>query len=218
MKKILIKIGFIVLGILLILGLNQMHNFLIINKVHHALETFQNEENRYCSVLVMKENTNRKEELFIKNEIVKYCEEKESFNYLQWRNYSTKQQYDIDVQNKTYNKIDLLGDVPVYLLKTPSAIVKIYQNGKFNLSGLFDVRYVIPVKYNEKSCYKIVTKNEVIIIDKNTYLPIYSSIKFMDKNETKNQIEYNYAYEVGKVKDEDVELPDLTGYTMLEEN
>ncbi len=98
----------------------------------------------------------------------------------------------------------------------PDLILLVYQDNQFNIKEFLKVKYILPVDYHNQKCYKIATNTQTLIISRDTYLPIYYSIDMMnsEKNE-KVLTEITYEFKVGEVTDEDIALPDLTGYTKI---
>lgn len=81
------------------------------------------------------------------------------------------------------------------------------------ISKIFEIRSIIPIKYNEQFCYKISTKTEVIIIDAKTYLPVYSNVKTVNSDlQIDNKTGNFYEFKIGEVKEEDMVMPDITGF------
>lgn len=215
MKKLFLKIILIILGLFI---LSKTYHFVMMNKVYDAIEEFRNEENRYYSVTVLvSEEISRKEEIFVKQKIVKYTKWKENTGlYCEWKNCNSNESYSFNVDSKNLYEYNSPIENEKFLDNIPNFILSIYKNNKFNINKIFDVRYIIPTKYDGKSCYKISTKTEEIIIDKDTYLPLYSSIKTINLNEN-NKTENIYEFKVGEVTDEDVALPDFSDYTLNNE-
>lgn len=98
----------------------------------------------------------------------------------------------------------------------PMVISQIYLNDKLNFDELFSIHYIIPIKYNNQSCYKIASKNEIVIVDKETYLPMYYFLKVYNSNGVEETVEYTYEFDVGSVTEEQVLMPDLNEYQIIE--
>lgn len=191
----------------------------IIDDVYNAIDEFRRENNRYYSISQMiSEGTVRKEEMFVKQEIIKYVKENEIAGVLcEWKNLETNEQYLFNSNNEILDSKELSIWNEGFIKNLPNFISALGKDDKFNIASVMRVRYIIPTKYNNKPCYKVVTKAETIIIDKDTYLPVYSVIRTHNSGEKeKIKIEKTYEFEVGNVTDEDVLLPDLTNYTVVE--
>ena len=52
----------------------------------------------------------------------------------------------------------------------------------------------------------------MVIIDKSTYLPVYSTLKIANSKSKDNKIEYKYKFGVGTVTDEDIAVPNTSDY------
>ena len=84
---------------------------------------------------------------------------------------------------------------------------------EIDISKIFEIRYIIPIKYNEQLCYKISTKTEIVIINAKTYLPLYSIAKSVNSDFDINDKMGNfYEFKIGEVKEEDMVMPDITGF------
>lgn len=215
MKKLIVKIGVIICIIFII---HKVYHFLILNKIHSALESFKAEENSYCSVKILKNNYELlNAEIFKKSDEVKYVKNKDNIGiYYEFKNFNTGKQIIIDVKEKTFVNEDVIYKDNGFLVNLPRLMLYTYLNGKMNLGRIFDIYYIISTKYNENVCYKIITKTEEILVDKQTLLPVYNSLK-MIKSENNEKYEYENIYEfsIDNVTDEDMQLPDLKDYTNL---
>lgn len=216
MKKELIrKVLKIMIVILILFVLVKLYHFMIVKHLFDAITEFKNEENRaYFVNTVMSENMVLEEKVFLKQETIKYISKESNVDLIyEWREFRNNEEYFFDVNSKkiytkdTYLTKNFLPDIPECIG---------YSYGEeFKPSAILAVHHIIPTRYNDKFCYKIITKNEVIIIDKDTYLPVYSSMKTV-KTDSKNKIEKTYEFKVGEVTDEEVALPDLSEYTIVE--
>lgn len=93
-----------------------------------------------------------------------------------------------------------------FITSIPSLVSEIYSSNKINIVRFLEIHYIIPVKYEGKSCYKIVTKSETIIIDKNTYLPIYVCENWVNSEDDNScKMEYFYEFEINTVTEEDMQ-------------
>lgn len=209
----------IIVVVLLILLFTKVYHLVVVNHVFDAIEKFKNEENRAYSVeTIMNGNVVFKEEKLLKQEIMKYIKKTNDIVInCKWKNFVENEEYFIDIIHKEVTLYNVMNEDKNGLFNLSSFIEYSSNNGRFNLSKIFDIYYIIPIKYKNKPCYKIVTKNEVTIIDKDTYLPFYSSVKRSKLNEeSKGTIEKIYEFKVGEVTDEDIALPDLSEYTVIE--
>lgn len=219
-NKIVFRVFTVVLVILILFVLSKVYHFVIMNHLFEAIVKFRSEENRaYLVDVRMSEDIVLQEETLLKQEIVKYVNKKDGrdLNY-RWKNFDTNENYFININSKSVYANDEIIQSKNILPNLPNLIGYISEEDGVNLLKVFEICYIIPTKYENKNCYKIVTKNEVIVIDKKTYLPVYSALKILDYNEeNNNQVEKTYEFKVGEVTDEDVMLPDLTNYTTVEQ-
>lgn len=209
----------VVLVILILFMLSKVYQVVIVSRVFEAVEEFRNEENRgYWVEIKMNKDMILEEQILLKQKIMKYINKKNSLDVnCVWKSFESKEEYFFDIKKEEVYINDLIMESKDILFNLPSLMGYTFGNGKFDISKIFEVLYILPVKYEDKFCYKIITKNEVIIVEKDTYLPIYSSIKRMKSNEeSKSVIERRYEFKVGEVTNEDVTLPNLSEYTFVE--
>lgn len=218
-SKRVMKVLIVILAILLIFVLSRLYHFVIMSRVFDAIVAFKNEENRryFVSTII---NTNRilEKEVLVNQKIIKNLSNRNGINLnYEWRNLESNESYSFNVNSKEIYKNDVIIQNRAVLPNLPDFIGYAFKNNKVNLDKILDIYYIIPTKYEEKSCYKIGLKHEIIIIDKATYLPIYSSITRINSNDgNKEKIENIYEFKVGEVTDEDVALPDLSDYIIVE--
>lgn len=211
-KKVLIIL--IIAVIIFVIG--KIYCLAIINNMFSAIQKFWKKENRYYSVSqTIDESTIRKEEIFIKQPIVKYIKQNEVNGCVyEWKNLETNEQYLYNSNNEILENKELSIQDETFIKNLPNFISVLCENNKLNFDSVLRVNYIIPIKYNNKPCYKVVTKAETIIIDKSTYLPIYSAMKMHNSDgKISHEIEKMYEFEVGNITEDDVLLPDLTHYT-----
>lgn len=215
MKKIVVGI---ILIVLILFVISRIYHFIVISRLHNAIDNFKNEENRYYCVIFENENI-IKEEILLKNNILKCNEHKDDANiYCEWKDFNNNQDYSIDLVNKKFTENDFLRDKKSFLKNLPKFILEIYPNDKFNLSEFLKISYIIPTEYNNQKCYKIIIDEKICMVNRETYLPIYYSSKRINSNQDANDsIENVYEFKVGEVTDEDIMLPDLTDYTKIQE-
>lgn len=215
-NKLVKRILMIGLVILLLFILSKVYQFVMMSKLFNAIENFRKEENRSYSVKTMlDEDVVFEETTLLKKDIMKYVSKENGLdlNY-RWRNFQNNEKYSFNIKNKEVYKNDMMLENKRLLYNLPSLIDYTFRE---NVSKIFDIRHIILTKYNNKICYKIATKNEIIIIDKDTYLPVYSSVrKITSEDQKRTKIENTYEFKVGEVTDEEVALPDLSEYTIVE--
>ena len=211
MKK---KIIFCILIIVCLFFILKIREILIINKVCESIKRFNNENNRkleVCSIVnqgvcvkksnLIKDNT----ECFIINT-------KNTGEFIVREDYSNNETitYNTTKKIKYKNDNDIDIDIEKSLIGIPKSIIDLIEQK--NVIKIFKIHYIIPITYEDKKCYKIATNSEIVIIDKNTYLPVYSTSKIANSKSKDNKVEYKYKFEVGTVTDEEVALPDFSDY------
>lgn len=215
-NKLVKRILMIGLVILLLFILSKVYQFVMMSKLFNAIENFRKEENRSYSVkTMMDEDVVFEVETFLKQDRMKSINRiNNSELNCQWIDFQNLRVYSFSMENKKVYKNDIMLENRDILSNLPDFIENTSER---KISKIFKIRYITLIKYNNKICYKIVTKNEIIIIDKDTYLPVYSSIQKVSSNDNyKVKTEYTYEFKVGEVTDEEVALPDLSEYTIVE--
>lgn len=196
----------------------KIYHFIVIRNVYEAIENFRSESNRYY-LATIKDRSLIKEEIIMKNDVVKWSEQKDGITkYCQWKNFTTNQKYSILLEDKTFKKNEKLIMENSILKNLPQMIFLIYSENGINIKELFKIKYILKSCYNGRDCYKIVANTKVLILDKDTYLPIHYSVESRKSDDNDKIItEITYQFKVGEVTDEDIALPDLTGYTEIME-
>ena len=222
MKK---KVRMIVLGIVVLLVVAifigmKIYHFIVIRNIYEAIENFRSESNRYYLTTITSYNEMKKtEEILLKDNIAKWNEQIDNIDeYCKWRDSELNKEYLIYLQSQKFKLNNLLTTQIDFLKNLPDIVLEIYQNDKLNIKLLLRIKYILPINYNNQKCYKIITNTQTLIVSKDTYLPIYFSTQFRDSETKHNNItEITYQFKVGEVTDEDIALPDLTGYTEIME-
>lgn len=217
MKK---KVGIIIFVVIVLIIMavfigKRIYYFTVIRNVYEAIENFRNEDNRYYAVTITNNNMTKVEEILVKDNRVKWNEKKDNMRvYCEWKDFNDNEEYSIIFKNKTFSVNNLLMVEPKFLKNLPNAV----RGNQFNIKEFQKIERVLPVDYNNQKCYKIITDKETLIVDQETYLPIYYSVETINSEENiKLLTETTYEFKVGEVTDEDIALPDLTGYTQIEE-
>lgn len=214
MKNMLKKIVLVVLMIFILYGISRIYCFVIINKIYASFENFISEGNRYYCVTNKRNNeVIYQEKLFYKDNRVKYLRVDNNLEriYLEIKDFELKKLYK---WNARLGKIEETYEDEIYFFNERTVrnvsdfITHIYENNKFNWKKFLKIHYIIPTKYEGKGAYKIVTKTEIIIVDKETGLPKYSCENVINSNRNDNiKNEYFYEYEIGSVTEEDMQIP-----------
>ena len=211
-RKILTNFGMIFVLLIILIAAGKIYEFIILERV----------DNRYYSVIKISDAiTSRKNEIILNGNIVKYIiKENDKGIYCEWINFDSDEQHSIDLkESKVKHTSDLVNQMKKVLLNTPKVLLDIfYKDNNLNIINLLKIKYIIPIKYNDENCYKIVAGRKVLIVSRETFLPIceYNHI-VNSKLPSKGQVEYIYEFKPGIVTDEDVSLPDLSQYTIIDE-
>ena len=218
MKK---KIGIIIFVVIVLIAIaifigRRIYYFTVIKNVYEAIENFRNEDNSYYAVTI-KDSSIIKEEIVTKNNIVKWNEQKDGNGvYCQWKNFDNNQRYAIFLGDKTFKENDTLIFENNILNNLPQMIFFIYSKEYFNIKEFLKIKKISSSQYNNQDCYEIVTDTKSLIVSKENYLPIYYSVETINSEKNvKFLTETTYEFKVGEVTDEDIALPDLTGYTQI---
>lgn len=221
MKK---KVGIIIFVVIVLIIMavfigKRIYYFTVIRNVYEAIENFRNEDNRYYAVTITNNNMTKVEEILVKDNRVKWNEKKDNMRvYCEWKDFNDNEEYSIIFKNKTFSVNNLLMVEPKFLKNLPNAVLDIFRGNQFNIKEFQKIERVLPVDYNNQKCYKIITDKETLIVDQETYLPIYYSVETINSEENiKLLTETTYEFKVGEVTDEDIALPDLTGFTQINE-
>lgn len=212
MKEKLLRIVLII-GIIFVV--NKIYQLFIINKMYEQVKKFIGQENRYYSIeMCINRNITHKEKIYVKSDIVKYIKQRAGEDeYYEWKDFYTGNKYGVDVLKKSYFTDDIAIENKEFFSNLPQLIRKYLGNGKVDILQMIKIRYIIPIKYNDVWCLKIVTENEIVIIDATTFLPKYSSLNTINSSTSDgHKIENSYEFKIGEVTEEDIKMPDLTGY------
>ncbi len=130
-----------------------------------------------------------------------------------WKNGDTNEYYMFnETKNKTYSKY--IGNNGMMVENLPSSGYYVYAESRLGINLLFAINPVYTIssgKYEDKDCYILGYLEEGSSkewIEKETGLPLY--IEFA--NGTHRKIQYSFD----TVTDEDVKIPNIEEYTLLE--
>lgn len=206
MKRIfvLILVGIIIL---------KVYCLTIVKKVYYEIDKFIKIENRYYAVIITKNGKNLiKHKILSKDNKIKYLQFGKNFEeilYFEFKDFNLDEKYFWTInekETKVLNEKEQYIIDKKFIVSIPELILKIYENNKLNLKEFLNIYYVIPVKYEDKKCYKIVTKYETIIIDKETFLPKYSCKNWVNSEDDNScKMEYFYEFEINTVTEEDMQ-------------
>lgn len=215
MNKIwIIKIAGIVL--LLVMGFLsfKFHHFVIMNRAYDAIKRFREEENRYYFVMTMHNDKLLYEEyIFAKDNQIKYLKFLKNLKqlYFEYRNFNTDEKYAWAIKEnneKIVNEEEQSILSKKFITKIPTIVSQLYENDKLNISKLFDIQYIASTEYEDRKCYKIKTKAETVLLDKETYLPVYVRKDLINSDgQSFSSVEYIYEFQTGTVTEQDMEIP-----------
>ena len=210
-KKILIFFNIVFIICFLI---KLYHSIILIN-IHKNLNDFQNQTNRsYVVRICDNSEKNNIQQIYLKenislynlscNNVILYSEWQDRINGKKF-NFKNNDKELLTTEYEILEKNESLYDLP-----------NLFRNND-HFKYLFQIYYIIPTTYNDTKAFKIVTASEEIIIDANTFLPVHLIKKnYNSNNNLENCIEYNYEFEIGTVTDEDVALPNLSEYKLID--
>lgn len=221
MKK---KVGIVIFVVIILIIMavfigKRIYYFTVIRNVYEAIENFRNEDNRYYAVTMTENNVTICGNIVLKNNILKWNEKRDNVNvYCQWKDFNKNQEYAIIFKDKTFTINEFLITHSTILTNLPKVLLSVFTDNQFNIKEFQKIERVLSVDYNNQKCYKIITDKETLIVDQETYLPIYYSVETVTSEENINLLtETTYEFKVGEVTDEDIALPDLTGFTQINE-
>ena len=212
MKKRFILIVCVFLVLVFIIKIRET---IILYKIFLSINEFRKENNRYYSVSTRYENhINSIEKCYLKDNFEKIILNNNSAGeYCEIKNLLTKEEiaYNVSQKMKYENQKGL--NFQDNLLNIPNIInIDKTNNKSTKMKKILKIHYIIPTTYEGKKCYKIVTSSEMVIIDKSTYLPVFSTLKTANSKSKDDKIEYKYEFEVGTVTDDDIAVPNISDY------
>ena len=168
MKKLIRKVLIIMGIILLLFVLIKLYHFVIVKNMFDAIDEFRNEENRaYFVNTVIDGDAVLEEKVLLKEEVMKYITSKNDMELsYELRNFETDEEYFINANNRKVYINDIVFLSKELLPSISNYIGSTYRD--FDLSEIFTIDYILLTKYNNKFCYKIITKSEIIIVDKDS--------------------------------------------------
>lgn len=127
--------------------------------------------------------------------------------------------YDFDKsQIFRINEINQQYSIKKFSVDSDKMNLLIVKNNDLDKRNILTTILIYPVIYDEKIAVKIVRKSHTKIIDIDTFLPTKYLCKNVNLDNAGDNIEYSYTYfyEVDTVTEEDVCLPDLSKYELIE--
>ena len=221
-KKLKIKIIIIILILITIIKIIQIN---CIENIRMKIEKFEKLESSYYKQISVNENQKVETSRIRKNELIK-----EKYNYISINNEIIKiinlgksEILIIDNKCNKYNIEKYKNDYDIRLNNLPKIIKikndileEIKTGNIFSIFNCFRIIYIIPTQYKDINCYKIKTTREVLYINKDTLYPVYLEYNQTNSNNKKEKIKIEYIFKENTVTDEDIKIPDLSNYKLVE--
>lgn len=221
-KKLKIKIIIIIFILITIIKIVQI-NF--IENIRIEIEKFQRLNNSYYNVSSSIKNQNIEITIIRKGKIIKEVDDfipidNATVKYIDFNN---MQVINIDRFNKTYEIKNNIENYDINIKNSPKILELLNEikqdinNGNvFSIFNCFRIIYIIPIQYKDINCYKIKTTREVLYINKDTLYPVYLEYNQTNSNNKKEKIKIEYIFKENTVTDEDIKIPDLSNYKLVE--
>ncbi|MGN1299145.1 MAG: hypothetical protein ACI4UE_04090 [Candidatus Scatovivens sp.] len=220
LKKKLIIIFFVIVIIIKIIQINFIKN------VRDKIEYFEKLDNSYYKINLINESKDSEITRFTKNrkikEIIKLTNlDKNIITIIDLDKdekitiYESSNTYKIEKDNREYDTN--LKNLPKNLEIINDIEKNIKEKNFTHIFSCFKILYIIPIKYNDIECYEIRTLREKLYVDRTTLYPLYLEYKKQNSSGKANEkTKSTYIFEENNVKDEDVEIPNLEKYTLIE--
>lgn len=214
MKK---KIGICLLIILVIIGLicgiRGIRNFWIIQNIFNQLEENLEKDNYYLRTTTNYNNTSTLTKIYYKEGIGKMVAENGIYTWV-----DGEKAYMVDEENKTIYNLDIENSIGLVSSEMFASFVPGYSKNaieRFIMAASLQNK-IKSDKIDDKKCYMIQINEEgytkTYWIEKVSKKPLKAKIEFED-----GQVyEYDYQLQFNVTKLKDVELPDITDYTIIE--
>ena len=209
-EKILKILIIAILIIFFIIGCSTIYKFFIINKIFNKMQEYVAIDN-YHMKIIDSDDENGTSEVYYKNGIGKYITSTGIYTWTDGKdayliNEESKKAQKADLDSSLFISNEFVGSmVPGY---SKTLVQKIF------LAGALDTS--VKVKDYDGIKYYIITTNEnqkkTIWFSYNTLVPSQATIEIGDLKKT-----YNYEITFNKVRDVDVEKPNLEEYTFINE-
>ncbi len=211
------KIGIIILILILIIGLfygiRAIKNFCIIQGIFNEVKENVQKENYYLRNTVTHNGESTLSKIFYKDGIGKMVAENGVYTWV-----DGKDAYMVDEENKKIYVLDLEKSLGLVSNEMFASLIPGYSKNPFERFIMFGspLNKIKSDKIDDKKCYMLQIKEENNIktywIEKNSKKPVKATIEF--SNGDIYQYEYELQFGVTKIKD--VELPDISEYTRIE--
>ena len=214
MKK---KIGIIILVILVLIGfiygIRAIRNFIIIQNIFCEVQENAKKENYYLRTTITHSGESSLSKIFYKNGIGKMVAKNNLYTWV-----DGEKAYMVDEENKTMYTLDLEKSLGLVSNEMFASLIPGYSRNifeRFIMAGSVQNK-IKSEKVDDKKCYKIQIREDDNVktywIEKNSKKPIKASITFSNGD----NYQYDYELQFGVTKIKDVELPDISQYTIIE--
>jgi len=211
------KIGIILLIIIVLIGfiygIRAIKNFFIIQSIFSEVQENLKKENYYLRTTITHSGESSLSKIFYKNGIGKMVAENGLYTWVDGEN-----AYMMNEENKTIYTLDLEKSLGLVSNEMFASLIPGYSKNAFErfvMAGNVQNK-IKSEKVDDKKCYKIQIKEDYNVktywIEKNSKKPIKASITFSNGD----NYQYDYELQFGVTKIKDVELPDISQYTIIE--
>ncbi len=211
------KIGIILLIIIVLIGfiygIRAIKNFFIIQSIFSEVQENLKKENYYLRTTITHSGESSLSKIFYKNGIGKMVAENGLYTWVDGEN-----AYMMNEENKTIYTLDLEKSLGLVSNEMFASLIPGYSKNTFErfiMAGSVQNK-IKSEKVDDKKCYKIQIKEDYNVktywIEKNSKKPIKASITFSNGD----NYQYDYELQFGVTKIKDVELPDISQYTIIE--
>lgn len=212
-KKIGIMVLIAIFIVGLIYGIRAIKNFYIIQSIFSEVEENVKKDNYYLRNTVTHNEESTLSKIFYKDGIGKMIAENGLYTWVNGEN-----AYMVDEENKTIYTLDLEKSLGLVSNEMFASLIPGYSKNifeRFIMAGNMQNK-IKSDKINDKKCYMIKIKEENNVktywIEKNSKKLIKATVQFSNGD----SYQYDYELQFGVTKIKDVELPDITEYTIIE--
>lgn len=215
-----VKFGLAILLILIIigfaLGITALYRFTIIQNIFKKINENIKINNYYFKISVTDGNNNSETQAFYKDGIGKSIASNGLYSWV-----DGKDAYLVDEENKKIYVLDINDNTNAITLVSADMFSSVIPGYNKNIFQKFllacDLKTKIKsTKLDGKDCYIIKTSEnnfvKTVWIEKESKNPVKAEIG----NQNKNLLEYNYELKFNSTNLEDIELPNIREYTIID--
>lgn len=197
----------------LICGIRAIKNFYIIQTIFNKIQTNIGVDNYYLRTTITHNEETSLTKVYYKNGFGKMVAENGVYTWV-----NEEVAYIVDEENKKLYMLDVESSIGLVSNEMFASLVPGYSKNTFEkfMMGA-DLRNQIKSdKVDDKKCYKITINEEKFSktywIEKNSKKPLKAIVEFVNGD----KYEYNYELQFNVVGIKDIELPDLSDYTKID--